>query len=122
MDSLKRKRDEMEGGGEIDSIEIPPAKKSHVDEEALKVAKHYNQIVTTKTERNESNIFHVRAFNNWVKSVLISKFAKRFPRMQMSVLDLFVNQRLRPLFTIFTLISLLFKVQGIHARCFMEIW
>ena len=39
------------------------------------VAKHYNQLQEAGLEeRNKSRIFYMRNFNNWTKSVLISKF------------------------------------------------
>ena len=39
------------------------------------VAKHYNELQEAGlAERNKSRIFYMRNFNNWIKSVLISKF------------------------------------------------
>lgn len=38
------------------------------------VAKHYNELPEKGVEaRSESRIFHMRSFNNWTKSMLISK-------------------------------------------------
>ncbi len=38
------------------------------------VAKHYNELEEKGLEaREESQIFHMRSFNNWIKSMLISK-------------------------------------------------
>lgn len=50
-----------------------------------KVASHYNNRPQVGVEaRKESPIFHLKAFNNWIKSILIKKFARRGDR----VLDL----------------------------------
>jgi len=39
------------------------------------VAKHYNELEEKGVDaRRESRIFHLRSFNNWIKSMLISKF------------------------------------------------
>lgn len=38
------------------------------------VAEHYNKIEETGVKaRKESKIFHLRNFNNWIKSVVIGK-------------------------------------------------
>jgi len=45
------------------------------------VAKHYNAIAPiTKESRKDSRIFHLRNFNNWVKSVVISEFLEKVKR------------------------------------------
>ncbi|OQR73168.1 mRNA cap guanine-N7 methyltransferase-like, partial [Tropilaelaps mercedesae] len=42
------------------------------------VAQHYNSLPDQGREgRKESRIFHMRSFNNWVKSMLIKEFIKR---------------------------------------------
>ncbi|EDO40546.1 predicted protein, partial [Nematostella vectensis] len=56
------------------------------------VAKHYNEHPEgSKESRKDSRIFHMRNFNNWVKSVLIGDFLnkiKRYNYRDISVLDL----------------------------------
>jgi mRNA (guanine-N7-)-methyltransferase len=45
------------------------------------VAKHYNDIAPiTRESRKDSRIFHLRNFNNWVKSVVISEFLEKVKR------------------------------------------
>ena len=45
------------------------------------VAKHYNDIPAgTKESRKESRIFHLRNFNNWVKTVIITEFLGKIKR------------------------------------------
>jgi len=45
------------------------------------VAKHYNEISPiTRESRKESRIFHLRNFNNWVKSVVISEYLEKVKR------------------------------------------
>lgn len=52
----------------------PPAKRSR---DSGAVMNHYNQRANTSVEqRVESPIFGLKAFNNWVKSVLIAKFTR----------------------------------------------
>ena len=53
------------------------------DDKALgtTVAKHYNEHPEgTKESRKESRIFHMRNFNNWVKSVIINEFLHEIKR------------------------------------------
>jgi len=49
------------------------------------VAKHYNELEEKGLEaREESQIFHMRSFNNWIKSMLISEsvtFVFGYPRI-----------------------------------------
>lgn len=46
-----------------------------------KVAKHYNEHPEgSKESRKESRIYHLRNFNNWVKSVLINEFLGKVKR------------------------------------------
>jgi len=41
------------------------------------VAKHYNEIQEKGIEaRADSQIYHMRNFNNWIKTMLISKFVE----------------------------------------------
>jgi len=45
------------------------------------VAKHYNEIAPiTKESRKSSRIYHLRNFNNWVKSVIISEYLEKVKR------------------------------------------
>ncbi|XP_065674921.1 mRNA cap guanine-N7 methyltransferase isoform X1 [Hydra vulgaris] len=58
------------------------------------VAKHYNDIPAgTKESRKESRIFHLRNFNNWVKTVIITEFLGKIKRRkrlsdEINILDL----------------------------------
>lgn len=58
------------------------------------VAKHYNQIPAgSKEGRKDSRIFHLRNFNNWVKSVIINEFLDKVKRKKrtsddINILDL----------------------------------
>jgi len=58
------------------------------------VAKHYNEISpNTKDARKESRIYHLRNFNNWIKSVVISEYLEKIRRRKrvsedINVLDL----------------------------------
>ncbi|XP_031552460.1 mRNA cap guanine-N7 methyltransferase-like [Actinia tenebrosa] len=56
------------------------------------VAKHYNEHPEgTKESRKESRIFHMRNFNNWIKSVMINEFLqkiKKYNYRNIHVLDL----------------------------------
>lgn len=55
------------------------------DEDPDAAAQFYNQLQRNATsDRADSLLFHMRAMNNWVKSILINEFAKRDDR----VLDL----------------------------------
>lgn len=46
-----------------------------------KVAKHYNAIPAgTRQSRRESPIFHLKNFNNWVKSVIINDCLEKIRR------------------------------------------
>ena len=59
--------------------------KRQLDENVVQVADHYNSRGNqNRQQRAESTIFRLRGFNNWVKSVLISQYA----RPGMRVLDL----------------------------------
>jgi hypothetical protein len=43
------------------------------------VAKHYNELQERGVDaRRESRIFHLRSFNNWIKSMLISESINHF--------------------------------------------
>lgn len=58
------------------------------------VAKHYNDISPiTKESRKQSRIFHLRNFNNWIKSVVINEFLEKTRRRKrvsedLNVLDM----------------------------------
>ncbi|XP_051729072.1 mRNA cap guanine-N7 methyltransferase isoform X1 [Ctenopharyngodon idella] len=86
--SLKRHRDGDEG-----YEDVSPRKKL-VTEESLhsqKVATHYNKLQECGlAERNKSRIVHMRNFNNWMKSVLISEILDKVKqkRREVTVLDL----------------------------------
>lgn len=46
-----------------------------------KVAKHYNAIPAgNRHTRRESPIFHLKNFNNWVKSVIINECLEKIKR------------------------------------------
>ncbi|XP_005187370.2 mRNA cap guanine-N7 methyltransferase [Musca domestica] len=70
-------------------FENPP-----VDGNMRVVASHYNELKESgRTERVKSRIFHMRNFNNWIKSQLISEYIKRIKTNQrmgdpMRVLDM----------------------------------
>lgn len=54
--------------------EEPAAKSRRVDNTTV-VASHYNNLEERgRAERSKSRIFHMRNFNNWIKSVLINEF------------------------------------------------
>lgn len=58
-----------------------------------KVAEHYNSLEEKGLdERNKSRIFHLRNFNNWIKSMLIGETLKNLKgdhhRMPLNVLDI----------------------------------
>lgn len=70
---------------------MEPAVKEGIGE---KVAAHYNSLQETGlAERSESRIFHMRKFNNWIKSMLIGEMIwrirqeKRDERARITVLD-----------------------------------
>lgn len=54
----------------------PPNKRSNTSSEHSKiVASHYNNLQEKGLyERSKSNIFHMRNFNNWIKSMLINEY------------------------------------------------
>jgi mRNA (guanine-N7-)-methyltransferase len=67
----KRKR---EGSAEPDDLEQRPAKKKTRDVQA--VVQHYNARPDVGVaQRQNSPIYGLKSFNNWVKSVLITRFA-----------------------------------------------
>ncbi|XP_055302362.1 mRNA cap guanine-N7 methyltransferase isoform X2 [Sitodiplosis mosellana] len=67
--SLKRKIDD---GFTPDG---PPTSCRKVDNHTKVVATHYNELKEKgRAERSKSQIFHMRNFNNWIKSVLINEF------------------------------------------------
>ncbi|KAG9479104.1 hypothetical protein GDO78_012650, partial [Eleutherodactylus coqui] len=71
----------------------PPAKKIRTSEgHSSAVATHYNELQECGLqERSQSRIFHLRNFNNWMKSALIGEFIDRVWRKNhrnITVLDL----------------------------------
>ncbi|KAG8133441.1 hypothetical protein E2320_011222 [Naja naja] len=71
---------------EIESEEVPK-KKTHAED----VAAHYNKLEEVGLEqRSMSRIFHLRNFNNWIKSVLIGEFLDKVRQREqnITVLDL----------------------------------
>lgn len=58
------------------------------------VASHYNQLRSAEVnERKESRIYHLRNFNNWIKSVMINEFMDKIKKQKrvsddLNVLDL----------------------------------
>lgn len=58
------------------------------------VANHYNQLYSAQIdERKESRIYHLRNFNNWIKSVMINEFMDKLKKTRrvsddINVLDL----------------------------------
>lgn len=72
--SRKRKYDDIRD-------EEESADKRFKDEYGLGsvVAKHYNEIQEKGIEaRADSQIYHMRNFNNWIKTMLISKGMRKF--------------------------------------------
>lgn len=62
----------MSIGSSRDSRNISNNEKA---DNAILVAEHYNAIEETHiSQRNQSRIVYMRNFNNWIKSMLISKY------------------------------------------------
>ncbi|XP_037048532.1 mRNA cap guanine-N7 methyltransferase [Bradysia coprophila] len=59
-----------------DLFSEPPNKKANISSEHSKiVASHYNNLQEKGLyERSKSNIFYMRNFNNWIKSMLINEY------------------------------------------------
>lgn len=58
-----------------DKTDEPAASVLKVDNHTKVVATHYNKLEEKgRAERSKSRIFHMRNFNNWIKSVLINEF------------------------------------------------
>ncbi|XP_031634657.1 mRNA cap guanine-N7 methyltransferase-like [Contarinia nasturtii] len=69
---LKRKANDE------DASEEPTTTFCEVDNHTNVVATHYNQLEERgRAERSKSRIFHMRNFNNWIKSVLINEFLSK---------------------------------------------
>ncbi|XP_067886879.1 mRNA cap guanine-N7 methyltransferase [Heterodontus francisci] len=78
---------------EEEEEEEPGRKLRKIDEgHCSKVAAHYNELQECGLAvRNQSRIFYMRNFNNWIKSVLIGEYlekVKQKSRRNISVLDL----------------------------------
>lgn len=84
-------KEESKKNGSTEKKEDKAAKK---DSLGSTVAKHYNSISCGKKElRKDSRIFHLRNFNNWIKSVVISEYLEKIKRRKrvsddINVLDL----------------------------------
>lgn len=65
-----------------DLLGPPPNKKANVSSEHTKmVASHYNNLQEKGLyERSKSNIFYMRNFNNWIKSMLINEYLTKIKR------------------------------------------
>lgn len=75
--NIKRKADD-----ELTSEE-PPTSSRKVDNHTNVVAAHYNELEEKgRAERSKSRIFHMRNFNNWIKSVLINEFLNKVKQSQ----------------------------------------
>lgn len=69
--SNKRKADDRDD----DETDGPAASVPKIDNHTKVVATHYNKLEEKGlAERSKSRIFHMRNFNNWIKSVLINEF------------------------------------------------
>lgn len=63
--------------------EQPTASVRKVDNHTKVVATHYNKLEEKgRAERSKSRIFHMRNFNNWIKSVLINEFLTKVKSSQ----------------------------------------
>lgn len=72
--SAKRKRSDSKDDNDAGDHQLPPAKKLAGDVEV--VVEHYNSRPDVGVvQRQESPIIGLKSFNNWVKSVLITRFA-----------------------------------------------
>ncbi|XP_061450715.1 mRNA cap guanine-N7 methyltransferase isoform X2 [Rhineura floridana] len=83
-DSAPESRREEKRGSHFDQS---PTRKKHTET----VAAHYNKLEEVGLEqRSMSRIFHLRNFNNWIKSVLIGEFLDRVRqrKQNITVLDL----------------------------------
>lgn len=84
-------QDDEDVWGDVDGDE---GEKPAVDGNMRVVASHYNELKESgRKERIKSRIFHMRNFNNWIKSQLISEYLKRIKDSQrmgdpMRVLDM----------------------------------
>ncbi|XP_062986604.1 mRNA cap guanine-N7 methyltransferase [Elgaria multicarinata webbii] len=81
--------------GEVSALSSRKGEKRELDSEkkahSETVAAHYNKLEEVGLEqRSMSRIFHLRNFNNWIKSVLIGEFLDkvRQRKQNMTVLDL----------------------------------
>ena len=67
--------------GDSKDVEEKPADSASADGLGDKVAKHYNEHPEgSKESRKESPIFHLRNFNNWVKSIIIGESLEKIKR------------------------------------------
>lgn len=70
--TIPRKR---EAETESNDSDDPATKRVETDNHTKVVATHYNKLEEKGLEeRLKSKIFHMRNFNNWIKSVLISEY------------------------------------------------
>lgn len=74
-DSLKKIDLKRNADDDDEASEEPPTSCRKVDNHTNVVATHYNELKEKgRAERSKSRIFHMRNFNNWIKSVLINEY------------------------------------------------
>ncbi|XP_060680496.1 mRNA cap guanine-N7 methyltransferase [Hemiscyllium ocellatum] len=89
----KRILQREDDSGDVDEDRVDGPKVQKIDEGyCSKVAAHYNELQECGlAARNQSRIFYLRNFNNWIKSVLIGEYldkVKQRNRHNITVLDL----------------------------------
>ncbi|XP_043543626.1 mRNA cap guanine-N7 methyltransferase [Chiloscyllium plagiosum] len=89
----KRRLQREDDSGDVDEDRVDGPKVQKLDDGyCSKVAAHYNELQECGlAARNQSRIFYLRNFNNWIKSVLIGEYldnVKQRNRHNITVLDL----------------------------------